>query len=68
LQVGARVEVNAREVASRLVEASHEADVDGVVTGRKHDGYRRSRRLGRRRCRISGGNNHGAMTTNQIGR
>ena len=33
----------------------------GIVASREHDGNRRSRRLGRERCRVSASYNHGAL-------
>src|SRR5262249_13198691 len=66
-QVCARIEENACDIASRPVEAWHETDLDGIVACREHDGNRRSRRFGRERCRVSGGDNQGALTANQIG-
>jgi hypothetical protein len=57
-----------RDIAARLVESWHETDLDRVVADREDNGNCHGRRLGRLRCRITPGDDQGALTANEFGR
>ena len=59
---------HAREIATRLVEALDEAEIDGVAAGREYNGNRRRCFFGRQRRRSARGDDNCNLASRQIGR